>query len=486
MSRIIQGNSLDVLKTLPDESVHCCVTSVPYWGLRDYKLEPQIWDGDPGCSHEFGYGVRSPWANSVPGPSNRGKNGEDYVNREKISGNFCQKCGAWKGSYGLEPTIELYVKHSVDIFGEVRRVLRKDGTLWLNIGDCYATGAGLKPKDLCMMPARVALALQADGWWLRQDIIWNKPNPMPESVRDRCTKSHEYIFLFSKSERYYFDNKAILEESIRANEARYDNGKNGHGGGISHAGQGSSTRKFRSDSTPEDLARAFNRRRDANVEPRQDKMKIPSNWDLGPGHHIAYHREGRSGNMERKPGLARGCPEGTGSNVCGSVPWEGVKRNRRSVWTVATQPFPEAHFATFPEKLIEPCIKAGTSEKGCCPECGAPWVRNTKKNFVPQPDVTKERVDYRRETEGVPGQAWKGAPRGTTEIETLGWKPTCEHGRDPVPCVVLDNFGGAGTTGVVARKLNRNYIIIELNPAYIEMAERRIEKEIGLLFEAVN
>ena len=214
---ILTGHVLDRLRELPEESVQCCVTSPPYWGLRDYGTEPQVWGGEAGCGHEWGANV---WA------------GEGYS-----SGAFCRHCNAWRGHLGLEPTPELYVAHIVEIFREVRRVLRKDGTLWLNLGDCYAStppgckgvsestglhggrvskkyrdtleksvgqkrntiSPGLKPKDLVGIPWRAAFALQADGWVLRQEIIWNKVNPMPESVKDRCTRAHEQIFMFSKA-----------------------------------------------------------------------------------------------------------------------------------------------------------------------------------------------------------------------------------------------------------------------------------------------
>jgi DNA modification methylase len=362
LNTIIHGDALDVLLTCPNESVNCIVTSPPYWGLRDYNLEPQIWGGDPACRHE--------WAETVvPSGGGNGKSfrrdREAWHNRGTCQPGFCSKCGAWLGSFGLEPTPELYVKHSVQIFSEVRRVMRKDGTLWLNIGDSYAAGGreanqehlermgngtctaralgpkmappGLKPKDLVGIPWRIAFALQADGWYLRSDIIWHKPNPMPESVTDRPTKAHEYIFLMSKSERYYYDANAITEKSVMP------------------AGTAGTWR--------------------GNVD-----FKLP-----GGGPRFA------------KPNL--------GGSIDGT-------RNKRSVWTVATRPFPEAHFATFPEKLVEPCIKAG------CPEGG----------------------------------------------------------------VVLDPFGGSGTVGVVAKKLFRNYVLIDLNPDYCAMTDRRIERECGGLF----
>ena len=225
---IYQGNSMDVLRTLDTESIDCCITSPPYWGLRDYGTATWA-GGDPKCEH-----VES---TNAHGGERADRDQTGYVKQYK---DVCGKCGAVRvdDQIGLEPTPELYLEHMVELFREVKRVLKKDGTLWLNLGDSYAgsgvhsahhanqgisqsakrgctngvpVSTGLKPKDLVGIPWRVAFALQADGWWLRQDIIWSKPNPMPESVTDRCTKAHEYIFLLTKSAKYYFDHKAIKE-----------------------------------------------------------------------------------------------------------------------------------------------------------------------------------------------------------------------------------------------------------------------------------
>lgn len=262
---ILTGDCRDVLKTLPDASVHCCVTSPPYFGLRDYNVATQI---------------------------------------------------------GMEPQAGEYISTMVEVFREVRRALRDDGTLWLNLGDSYGSR-----KQLLGIPWRVALALQADGWYLRQDIIWSKPNVMPESVRDRCVKSHEYIFLLTKSERYFFDHLSIKEESTA-------------------------------------------------TKPRtREKLNGESAVDTkvrGHGTHCGTSADG--------------------------------KRNKRSVWDVNTKSFKGAHFAVFPQALIEPCVKAG------CPAGG----------------------------------------------------------------VVLDPFGGAGTTGLVAERLGRNATLIEINPEYSEMSRTRI------------
>ncbi len=279
----------------------CVVTSPPYFGLRDYQTEGQI---------------------------------------------------------GLERSLGEYVEAMVDVFRSVRDVLADDGVLWLNLGDSYVSKGGcvtpqaghqfstrtrgrevvcrsnrdvetgLKPKDRMMVPARVAMALQADGWWLRDEIVWHKPNPMPSSVRDRTTSAHEMVYLLSKSRRYYFDQEAIAEPASYGEPNAPDKIK-------SPMGQGYTRRAGR----------------------------WPSGWARGdePRDVVAFSREvGRSGNKARKPGSARGCPENTDSNLCGSVPWEGTTRNKRSVWTVSTQPCPDAHFATFPQKLIEPCILAGS------------------------------------------------------------------------------------------------------------------------------
>jgi DNA modification methylase len=262
LNKILLGNAPDVLMELPDKSINCCVTSPPYWGLRDYGVEGQL---------------------------------------------------------GLEKTPEEYVQKMVDLFREVRRVLRDDSTLWLNLGDSYQSSNSpqvaqtkdigtsreavdkipprvpwLKPKDLVGIPWRVAFALQADGWYLRQDIIWHKRNAMPESVKDRPTKAHEYIFLMSKNERYYYDHEAIKEPAVST-----------------------SLKKFTDNGT--DKQRGHGRR------------------------HAGFN--GRYAETLARDGVPK-------------------DRNRRSVWTVATHPFPEAHFATFPPDLIKPCILAGCPENG--------------------------------------------------------------------------------------------------------------------------
>lgn len=371
-TRILTGDALTMLRAMPDASVHMAVTSPPYWGLRDYGVAGQL---------------------------------------------------------GSEPTPDEYVANLVAVFREVRRVLRDDGTLWLNLGDTYAEGKcgradsgdagrfggpelpptqrkpppGLKPKDLVGIPWRVAFALQSDGWFLRQDIIWHKPNPMPESVRDRCTKAHEYLFLLSKSPRYFYDVEAIREGCVTS----------GHGG-VSN--------------------KAASKRRGTGLESDRD-----------------YTPDGR--------------------------------RIRRSVWTVSTRPYKGAHFATFPPDLIRPAILAGTSAAGCCAACGAPHVRMTERTRVATRPARESKVHdadaERGESCETPLHQVVGNRdplRHVTTTRTTGFRASCDCVTPPdvVPCRVLDPFGGAGTTALVANQEGRDAVLIELNPSYVELAESRL------------
>lgn len=278
-NRVIVGDCLEMLKTLPDESVNCCITSPPYYGLRDYGTGTWV-GGDPNCNH---YRSTKYSENTITGHKAMMDVGEAVG--DAIYKSVCPKCGAVRvdKQIGLEETPEMYIAKLVDVFHEVKRVLKNDGTLWLNIGDSYCgTGdKGYKHKDLIGIPWMLAFALRADGWYLRQDIIWHKPNPMPESVKDRCTKSHEYIFLLSKESKYYFDSDAISEQTITNDNSVRD----------------------------------------------RDNTKL-----------------------NNTPGRTR---------MGGLVTNNYTKRNKRDVWTISTKPYKEAHFATYPEDLIEPCILAG-------------------------------------------------------------------------------------------------------------------------------
>jgi DNA modification methylase len=360
-----------------------------------------------------------------------GGRGGTFPTSERPYKDVCLKCGAYRvdQQLGLEPTPDAYVQSMVEVFREVRRVLRKDGTAWVNLGDTYNSrldgshggwngsspepqrtkndGAAQKPKyagkpkDLVGIPWRVAFALQADGWYLRSDIIWSKPNPMPESVTDRPAKAHEYLFLLTKSPRYFYDADAIREP------AEY----------------------------------GYRPTRGGNI----------------------YDRVGNGGSAPVKtPGVV----------THGGDPSTG--RNRRSVWEIATEPYPDAHFATFPQALVEPCVRAGTSERGCCPVCGAPWVREVERtSHVHRPLSDKGRGSYPADSRSL-GQPQQNGRRVTTE--TLGWSPSCDHEHQPVPCTVLDCFSGSGTTALVARKHGRRSIGIELNQEYADLAAKRLSQ----------
>jgi DNA modification methylase len=323
---IRRGHVLEVLRAIEPETAQCVVTSPPYWGLRDYGVELQVWGGDPECAHRWAvcppeqarwtYRGKTRWQHATNGQGCL----EDLPFREVSDvarGDRCLDCDAWRGSLGLEPTPDLYVAHIVEVFREVRRVLRKDGTLWMNIGDCYAArpsqggsydsisvnrakraprgmvsrwgggsryAVGVKPKDLLLMPSEVAKALRADGWWLRAEIVWAKPNPMPESVGDRPTRSHEFVYLLTRRARYYYDGGAV-------------------------------------------------RLPDRGADHRRSNLDAPE----------------RSGGLMR-PHAGIRVPDGR----------NGSGANLRDVWSVAVEPFQGAHFATFPKALVEPCIKAGS------------------------------------------------------------------------------------------------------------------------------
>jgi len=321
MIDIKKGDCRDVLKTLDEKSINTCITSPPYYGLRDYQTG--TWEGgDPNCTHQ-----RMTKISKDTSTGHRGMYDQGNVVGDAIYKTTCNKCGATRKDkqIGLESTPDEYVQQMVEVFREVRRVLRDDGTVWLNLGDTYSNfkdskstpqtlskgtqsaqaneideglsvsrdprtlkQAGLKNKDLIGIPWRVALALQADGWYLRQDIIWHKPNPMPESVKDRCTKSHEYIFLLSKQPNYYYDYEAIKE---KAKGERWGGNK------------------------------PINMNNTKDIENQFSGL-----------------------TRERKMLFD--------------------ERNKRSVWTVNPKPYKEAHFAVFPTELIEPCVLAGCPEGG--------------------------------------------------------------------------------------------------------------------------
>jgi DNA modification methylase len=413
--------------------VQTVVTSPPYWGLRDYGTAE--WQGgDSECDHKPKVSKVSLLSSTLVGSTDT-----QAHQQEGFKGNTCPKCGATRidNQLGLEKTPEEYIEKMVKVFRECRRVLRDDGTVWLNMGDSYngSGGAGgdynkgglkegqpkygaknspiLKPKDLCGIPWRVALALQADGWYLRSDIIWSKPNPMPESVTDRPTKAHEYLFLLTKKPKYYYDADAVREKGC-------DEPGTHRGGSLVKAARGE------------------------KGDPK-----------------VSWHNHG--GGIESILS--------TGS------------RNRRTVWEIPTQPYSEAHFATFPEKLVEPCIMAGTSERGCCPDCGMAWTRVTanKKGFDENGNCkgcgepkSKHVVSAKSSMVNFGKDIRTNTAIPCTNSQTLGWKPQCECNKQPVPCIAMDPFMGSGTVAKVALRANRRFVGFELKQEYIDMGYKRI------------
>lgn len=434
---IIRGHVLDILVTIPDNHFHCVMTSPPYWSLRRYDIPDVIWGGEPGCKHRWGQVQKKKQSGGGWATENYLEKKKDFALGEVETGSFCLKCSAWRGQLGLEPTLELYLSHLMAVFQEVRRVLRPDGVCWVNIGDSYggdkswgrndtdkmypgnpdglrSTGklpgkSGLKPKDLCLIPFRFALAMQADGWWVRQDIIWAKKNPMPESVTDRCTKAHEYIFLCTKSAKYFYDAEAVKEKVSEVSLKRAEYGWDCNRASTKNASMG------------------------------------------GEGIHV------------EKMGTRFVDPSG---------------RNLRSVWEINTQPYPEAHFATFPEELPRRCILAGTSARGCCPECGKPWERVVEKTFVQEGPVRNRGRVKSGDKDAKSMTMGDGGKVGHNGTKTLSWRPTCDHKKDPVPCRVLDPFIGSGTTGKVAESLGRDWVGIDLG--YGELSDKRTVTTIGL------
>ena len=689
-TKILVGDCRERLKDLPDESVHCVVTSPPYWGLRDYGLN--AFDGGrEDCEHQFDLHKSRKLSAD--------KQSTSSGSRSRTQG-ACIHCGAVKVSLGigLEPTFEQHLENLVAVFREVRRVLRNDGTCWLNYGDAYCsvghkksnsgygtTGlsggksqdhhplkrennmAGLKHKDLMLMPVRVALALQADGWWVRSKVIWHKNNPMPESVTDRPTNTYEEMFLLSKSgdklfwthrafpgvrvqpepdyvfrlwekvngqrvlkqetpieppgwrdddnwkrvnlwvgHDYFYDAAAVCVPYSEGSLGRYkyaltDTKAQGHQPGVEKAvetkisapnpsranlrnvwkiptqgfsgwqsqidltrlsasqvrehaesgsGAGGDMARITSPDCPVHAGRPdlvptgfcdglgadqLRHMRDTFRDHAQARVGAGSGNGLTPDHcrndlsttgscvredsgaatlHSSEtHRmdpapasssratasaetDGHTGRTEppqTKPALTDRDTDGyrTEGGTSRSVPSNSSPRTadrspRTSKLECACLHYTKvvsrvSHFATFPEKLVEPCIKAGTSAEGACEQCGAPWVRVVGRlgsTRTRPPDVNgKLGQDL---PEGRKGRA------GEVERETTGWSPTCECEEPTVPCTVLDPFGGAGTVALVAERLRRNCILIELSPEYAEMSKRRILADCPPLLAGLN
>ena len=415
LNQVLCGDNREILPTLPCDSVDLAVTSPPYWGLRDYRGDSKIWGGDIICDHE--------WGDTLP--SRREKSGEHGPNSTigakdcqdavsySDSGNFCVKCGAWRGSLGLEPHPQMFIDHLVEICREVKRVIKPKGSFWLNLGDSYFGGKGksgastpqeteqrdntlqksyseigtdrpsntcpqdgkwLQPKQLLGIPWRVATALQEDGWILRNCVIWFKPNHMPESVRDRLTKSYEFFFFFVKQRKYYFDLDSIRAPITSTPWSNYTS-KEPYQNNNPRARY---TGKFDGETEHENYGSPR-----ARTQRYNSKYSDDSGLDRLTTHLKTSRLEGNKTNTHEKG------------------------KNPGDVWTVNTEPFPGSHFAVFPPELIEPIIKSSSPPNG----------------------------------------------------------------------IVLDPFAGSGTALRVARKLGRQFIGIELNPEYATMCEQRVRAD---------
>jgi len=387
-NKILLGNALSILKTLPSNSIDCCVTSPPFYKLRNYgKLADTIWGGETHCRHE-------------------------WVKAGKTSGSFCRKCAGFNGQLGQEPTVELYTEHLVEIFNEVRRVLTEHGSLWLNLGDTYCSTAKCEPhhflklKDICGIPWVVALALRQSGYYLRSDIVWYKPNCLPESIKDRPTRAHEYVFLLTKSSEYYYDAHAIREPSSQSSIKRVQQKSFwSQKGGVKDYIHG--------------------------VNPSRSACKTLENFSRNP-----------------------------------------ASRNKRSVWTIPTQPYKGAHFAVFPEELARLCILAGCPER-VCSKCGKPRAKIVKTKVL---DMGRTYADKTAdEVKASPTSALRFKHKKT--LTRVTGYTTCHCRARRRRGIVLDIFAGAGTTALVAHKLTRDYIGIEINSAYVRLANRRIRRQ---------
>lgn len=473
MIGIIQADARSI--PLADATVQCVVTSPPYWGLRKYAgAQDLIWhpSKEPwaicaAVDHDWksnGRTAHHPDRGSVGKDANgsgliggaRDQAAKKARGESAPLGDTYSLCGAWRGGFGLEPTIEMYIAHTVEILKEIRRVLRPDGVVFWNIGDSYASGKGtchnpgggrnslsghealkdgqayplnrgnksdldaqgLKPKDLCLIPERVAIAAQADGWWVRSMIIWAKPNPMPESCTDRPTDAYEHIVMLTKSAHYFWDADAVREPITESSAKRIAQGnfQNQKGG-------------------PKDYGIT-------GVNPNRSARKALENF----------------------------------ADNCSGV------RNLRNVWMLATQPYnfkganDKGHFATFPEEIPRRCILAATSERGACQQCGTPWQRVTEDSKTSGKSWNGNDLKSQGVNRGEqPEYAGESLYENYQPKKTIGWKPGCKcfaaEVRDTSPCLVLDPFGGSGTTARVAVELNRRAVSLDL--AYHDHAQKR-------------
>ena len=459
LNKVLQGSALEVLKALPDNIIDLCITSPPYWSQRFYPGSQTIFDGDPNCTHEWDYYTVPSNCWGTPGPGVYGVKGE--YNKAWIKEHhqaFCKKCNAFWGQLGEEPTPMLYIKHLVDIFNEVKRVLKPSGIFFLNIGDKYcgsmsaygikeihstgfqSTSMDIHPsghfqppsmscvgkekwlvtKQLMLIPHRLAIAMMDEGWICRNDLIWSKIGFMPHPVQDRFVSAHEYVFMFVKSNRYFFDLDKVREKSIWADRDK-----------------------------------------------RSKFYRVP-------------HLTGKS--LEGPSGF-----KGVGYNPLG--------RNPGDVWEIKTSNFKGSHFAVFPEELVERCIKAGCPRE-VCSRCGKPKKQVFKIITRKWEDLPEDEQEFIRRRYGTDREGkYSGTSNKDTETndpssikrriinsmlkkkEFQGWVPQCKC-KDVVwsKGLVLDPFAGSGTTLLVTKKLGLDYIGIEISDKYVQMIDKRLSE----------
>jgi len=438
--KIICGHILDALKTIPNESINCVITSPPYWGLRKYPdAAIRVWDEDKNCDHEWKNGMKKQVGGGPVSPewqrTGREHTRIDFPYRE------CEKCGAWEGQLGHEPNPEMFIRHLCDIFDEIKRVLRKDGTCWVNISDCY------RDRCLCLIPFKFVTEMVNRGWILRNTIIWYKPNPLPESVKNRFSTDFEYLFFFVKSKKYYFDQPMcpLAETTVK---------------------------------------RSF-----SPFYPDNERAVYWREQQVGKG------RDSQTFNQEVFAKIAKG---------------EKLYRNMRCVWEIPIRPTPFIHFAVFPEALVETPIKAGCPQYICkrCDKPREPIYKTEKlvemlektdleydtkyveeltgqslQGFIRCQTIAKERCSSR----DVAVKLFPDNPKLQQEFinfvhdhpavrkrKLIGYED-CECGAGFRNGVVLDPFAGSGTVAIVAERLGRDSISIEVVPEYCEMIKKRFE-----------
>lgn len=502
-----QGHVLETLKRIPDKTIQTVVTSPPYWGLRDYSTSPQIWGGESGCDHDWN-AYKKPgntWGTpnkNVPGLIHKSMETNTSFVPEKEQA-FCSKCGAWLGELGNEPIHDCagwatgercgqcFICHLTEIFMETWRVLRDDGTLWINIGDSYAQSGGsgsgdyqkrhkqfgkvispgtaqkprtappgLKPKDLCGIPWRLAFSLQAEGWYLRSDVTWHK-NALPESVKDRPSQTKEYVFLFAKSGRYYYDLEAIREpyNPVSIERKKYPTSKLGGEPGQSKVKGGKGSMGGGVNTQLKDNLSGANK---TNVWRITNE---PANWDYCSTCKTIFIKTERK-RIKRYKEIDKNGNERTVLKcpVCGD----------KNGWV--------GHYATFPCELPSTCIKAGGSTK-VCEVCGDSWERIVEPSKDYEKHLGKGFHDH--SSDGDQGRLQKrGAsiPSINADYITIGWKPACScENKGLESSIVLDPFSGSGRTGLAALRLGMRFIGIELNENYADISRLLIEEDMPLL-----